>query len=87
MREHVSVDIMMYENVLMRRRAAPYRRSRRRIAKFLIRCVCVSRSQGGESGEDDIFDAIVGKLEEIVMGEQLQPLPHRPTSTICVLRT
>jgi len=31
-------------------------------------------SNGGDSGEDDIFDAIVGQLEEIVMGEF--PLSH-----------
>merc|ERR1711907_553616 len=27
-------------------------------------------SNGGDSGEDDIFDAIVGKLEEIIMDEE-----------------
>merc|ERR1711907_78139 len=26
-------------------------------------------SNGGDSGEDDLFDAVVGKLEEILMGE------------------
>merc|ERR1712100_12621 len=42
-------------------------------------------SQGGESGEDDFFDAIVGKLEEIVMGDNFQNETEAFMQTHCVV--
>merc|ERR1711998_487652 len=41
-------------------------------------------SNGGDSGEDDMFDAIVGKLEEIIMDEEFNAQTTEFMQTNCV---
>merc|ERR1711907_124776 len=41
-------------------------------------------STGGNSGEDDLFDAIVGKLEEIIMDEEFNAQTTEFMQTNCV---